>query len=480
MLATGQPWPPDGDRIAGYRDFGALYDGRHIDVDSISRAHDRRRRELGPDADTYLVHDFPRLIVNIPTNLLISSPPVISYPTELNEETGEQIESAEGEALRDILKRSKFQKVLLELVQDTGALGDGVLVVTGSVESVKIEAKPAYCYFPEVNPDNAKEALSECLAWAREWEGKTVIRVDRYEIGKIVREAYRLNGSKVGEQIPAQEVEIMIGGPVEVASGVTDVNTIIHVPNNPSSSCYFGRSDLSGGLLSLFDEANERASQVARILDKHSDPKMAGPKLHLDSEGQLRLMNYFETVDGTAPQYITWDAQLQAAFSHMDRVKENIFAFAEVAEALAYLVQGARYDSAPAAKMQFAQTLAKTARKRLYLDYALKEAIQIAVAIYLGQSYEETPEPNIRWRDGLPKDLSQDAITEEVRLRSGTTNQVDAIRRLDDCDESTARANIAEQEKLGGSPPQQETDPAPIEEPPTEAAFSLAGSEEVA
>lgn len=481
MIQKDADWPPEESRqrISGYKDYRALYEGRHKDVAEIDKAIDIRIAMQGSDILTYLVHDLPRLVVNIPVNLLISKSPVVSYPTETDPVTGEERESKFGAALHRIMKRSKIQATILEHVQDTSILGDGVLLVTGDKGSAKIEAKPAYCYFPTQDPDDAKSATQESLAWEREWDGDKVIRVDRYVPGYIVREAYKKNGDKVGERLPDEVVEEMTGMPALAAIGPPDANRLIHVANNPSTNSYFGQSDLGGGLPSLFDEVNERASQIARILDKHAAPKLAGPAIYQDPKGRVQLEEYIQTVDGEAPKYITWDAQLQAAFMHLDRVVENLFACAEVSKALAYMVQGARYDSAPAAQMTFAQTLAKTARKRLYHDYGLKEAFQIAVAVELGMRYEDVPEPNIRWRDGLPKDMNRDALTEEIRLRSGTTSLVDAIRRLDDCDEKTARQTIIEQEKLGSTEPAQNQDPA-TKEPAEEPALFMSGSEETA
>lgn len=484
MIQTGSKWPPDADRIMGYRDFDHLYEGEHHEVSTISQNLDRRLREMGADQLTYLVHDLPKLIVNIPVNLLLSKFPVISYPTERDEE-GNEVQSEYGEALEAISKRSKLKSVILEHVQDASVFGDSVLVVSGGEGKARIECKPPYCYFPEPDPDDCKKIKTEALAWEREWDGKDVIRVDYYEEGYVYREAFWLEGTEVGQQLSEAELEEMTGQPIRQTTGVPDKNTLIHVANNPNSRKWNGKSDLGGGLITLFDELNERVSQLARILDKHSNPKMAGPKLHLGPDGSLRLKDYFETVDGTAPKYITWDAQLVAVFQHMDRLVDNIFALAEVAKALAYLVAGARYDSAPAAMMQFAQTLAKVARKLLYHDYALKEAVRIAVAMELGLTFEETPEPHIRWRHGLPKDPKAEAETEGLRIAAKTTSRKAAIMRSDDCDEATAEAQLAEiedEEKRFGKAepppmPQQEEDPEE-EDPADEPVFSLVGSEE--
>jgi hypothetical protein len=75
MIATGTQWPPDSERINDYRRFLALYDGDHRDafIEKVAA------QIYKGDALTYLTCNYPRTIVNIPADLLVGAPPVISY-----------------------------------------------------------------------------------------------------------------------------------------------------------------------------------------------------------------------------------------------------------------------------------------------------------------------------------------------------------------------------------------------------------------
>lgn len=431
-------WPMDAARMKRYRLCDLLYDGEHEEAFADKLAEPKK--SAGGDGLTWLELDYPRIIVDVSTNLLVGETPVISYEDkELND------------TLRDILERSRFAALIVEVAQAAAKRGDGVMVATWTDSGVVIEPKPAYSYFPEQHPDNCRAILSEQLAWARDWGSKRVLRVDRYLPGLIHREAYCLSkADKVGRRLTGHELADVLGGEPElVGTGLLDRNTLVHIPNQRSDHEYFGRSDLGGGLPSLFEELNWRVSQISRILDKHADPKMFGPPIGgpLASKNgviDLRQIGYIEVPkDHQAPQYLVWDAQLIQAIEQYNRVVDEILRHSETAAVLAGKIQGARFDSARAYRIQLAPTLAKNSRKRTHLDPAIKEICRISVAMMLGRDYADVPAPAVSWRDGLPKDTAEASQTENNRIASKTSSRLSAIRRLDDCDEQTALAEMA-------------------------------------
>lgn len=432
-----EKWSPgEDDRLKAYRFYEQLYRSEHHSAfaDRVNQS----LYKMGGDKLTFLALDYPRTIVNVPANLLVGLSPVISYT-----------EPALNDALKRVMTRSKFETVELEVAQGVGFRGDGVMEARIGSKGVVIEPKPAYSYFPQLNPDNCRDVLSEQLAWERIWQGDKILRIDHYLPGEIVREAYRLgNGGKVGRPYSGSELEAILGGPQVLSTGLISqhpINTLVHVPNYRGDNSFFGESDLGGGLPTLFEEVDERLSQISRILDKHADPKMTGPKLNVSPDGVAKMLElgYIEVgPNHEAPSYLTWDAQLIAAFSHYKACCDEIFRHSEISPALAGFVQGARYDSGRAYRMMLAPTLAKVSRKRIYLDPALKEILRIAVAMELGANLDGIEPPNVRWRDGLPKDTAQDSQTENNRIASKTSSRLSSIRRLDDCDEATALAEL--------------------------------------
>lgn len=444
MLATGVQWPPDRHRIEAYRRFESLYEGDHraAFIENLAiKLYDK-----GRDGLTNLILDYPKSIVDIPAELLVSSPPIISYEDpEMNS------------AWQEIAERSQWDAALLELSQDTNMRGDGVIEVRNSADGVVVETKPAYCYFPSLSPSNVRVVTGEALAWTEKFDGSTIVRVDRYAAGTVAREAYRLDGVVLGQQLYGSDLGSALGGVEQLDSTGVERSTLVHVPNTRSSNKYFGHSDLGGGLPTLFEEVNERISQISRILDKHASPKMAGPSSLIGADGRVNLRGDFFGVSSGAdpPLYLTWNAQLEAAFRALDAVIDEILKHSKISKLLMGFVNGASYDSARAYKMQLAPTLAKVAKKGIYLDGACRVAVRLAVAMRTGRTYAATPTPNIRWRDGLPKDLAELSTTNATRIANSTLSRRTAAMAEMDCDEATADAELAmveaEQERFGGA-----------------------------
>lgn len=457
-------WPAEPQRLNRYRRYEQLYRGEHHKA--FAERVNMKLYKMARKGMGFLELDYPRTIVDIPADLLVGASPVISYrKAHLND------------ALKRVMDRSRFDSILREAVQDAGFRGDALFVVRQSVRGVVVEPKPAYTYFPEIDCDNCREALTEQLAWMREYNGEKILRVDRYLPGAIAREAYRLIGNEVGPKFTGSKLVEILQGPPIVPTGIEDRNTLVHFPNVRSSNSFLGISDYDGGLHTLFEEIDVRATQISQILDRHADPKMSGPPLRLPpgANGTLDFstLNYFPVGSNDAsPEYVTWDAQLQAAFQQYKNLADEIFRHSGICPMLAGYVTGARYDSGRAFRMQLAPTLLKVSRKALYLEPAVKETLRLAVAMELGLDYEDVDAPNIRWRDGLPKDLAQDSQTENNRIASQTTSRLDAIRRLDDCDEETALAVLdqieAEQQRFGGVKRPPEIQTSETEEPADE------------
>lgn len=466
-------WPADQGRISRYLAFERLYKGEHHKA--FAARVNQQLAIAGRDGLTFLALDYPKTIVDIPADLLVGHSPVISFDQDpdLNETwTG-------------IANRSNFDALILEAVQDGRFRGDAVFTARpiGADGQALIETKPAYSYYPELDPDNVRNVLSENLAWKREFEGRDVLRVDRYQPDQIVREGYLLTpAGKVVRPIIGAELNRLLGGGDPIIPSGVDVPPLAHFPNTRASNEFFGRSALGGGLPGLFEEIDVRLSQTSIILDKHADPKMAGPPLAVGPDGRVIgwELGYIQIEDGNQlPRHLVWDAQLIAAFKQYENLKDEIFRHAQICPILAGYVNGARYDSGRAFRMQMAPTLSLVNRTGLYLAPPLRLIVRIAVAIERKVPLATVPEPNIRWRDGLPKDLAEMAQTNSQRIAAGTLSRESAIQMEMECNRATAQGEMsrwaAEQERFG-APAQ----PAAPEIPtPVPAPAVAAGSEEM-
>ena len=93
---------------------------------------------------------------------------------------------------------------------------------------------------------------------------------------------------------------------------------IATMSNVTTTDRYYGHEDYSD-VASIVSEIEVRFAQIARILDKHADPKMYGPAsvVGKDENGNdVVRMGDFIVVEkeDLPPGYITWDGQMEANF----------------------------------------------------------------------------------------------------------------------------------------------------------------------
>lgn len=426
FLKTG--WPPseeDVERLRDYQRRQQLYESRHWE------AFANKSAKVAPLKDkAYLIQDYPRMISTVFADLLLGEAPVFSLPEHQDQ-------------LDKMVRDNNLACTLYESELSCSFRGDTVLRLrvdqVDGEQQVLIEALPAYCYFVEQDPDNQRRILSQCLAWVREKNGSWYLVVEHHEPGKIVNELYRLSGptGRVTERVPLSELYGNKARPPVEETRVR-VPLLFHIPNLRHDSRFWGESDYTYGLESLFDEANMRMTRIAEILDKHADPKLVVPEDTLDPNQMLNSDDLqvieipLEAGNLNLPRYLTWDGQLGAAAAQLERCADGIFKFSECSPALWGEDKAGSIESSKAMIFRFMRTLAKVRRKRTYRTPTLRRILW--TGLLLQAAWMKMPAPTgqleIAWRDGLPKDLMEAVLTEKLSLEAGVTTRVDAIRRV--------------------------------------------------
>lgn len=431
-------WPPPAHRarIDLYEENQRLFKSGLNEVLSarVDRRLGKSHKELAETCATIL--DYPRLISLVCSNLLVGEPPLVFFK-----------EREFNEAFQQIATDSGLWPVLLEASLSASYRGDAVLMARRREDqAVVIESKPAKIWFPELDQNHSRDIRKHVFGWAIQVDGRKLIRFDEYAKGECRRTVWeQARDWKVGRQVTGREAEEIIGGPELVKTGIS-LPPVVHIPNLREDDEFFGSSDYTEGLKTLFSSVCNRISQIDLILDMHAEPKMAGPPME-DANGEVDMMamQYFPVQGGSSeyhPRYITRDLQLDAALKALEETREEIHVQSEISRVLVGWVNGARYDSAQAFKLQFVPTLAKTGRKRTYFDPGFKQVARMAVALKLRLPLEKVSVPMVQWQDGLPRDERTAAEVEEMRLRSGTSSVMSSIQRIDGCDEVTAQAEM--------------------------------------
>ncbi|MFT8313256.1 MAG: phage portal protein [Clostridium sp.] len=229
---------------------------------------------------------------------------------------------------------------------------------------------------------------------------------------------------------------------------------IVHVPNLSTDDTWEGLDDISEHI-SIMDEINNRLTQIADILDKHSDPAMAVPSgiLGEDDEGNptfhVQRDKVFEVMgkEDVIPQYITWDGQLQQAFTELDKLVDLLLTTAEIpAVALGKPDGGGTSGtSGLAIKWRMNNLLAKINRKRQYYTKGLKDIFVIAQLLEqaVGIADYALTVPQLVFQDGLPKDNAEEATVMNIRTGGAKTlSQKSAIMRMEGMTEEQAQLEI--------------------------------------
>lgn len=256
---------------------------------------------------------------------------------------------------------------------------------------------------------------------------------------------YEVIGWKVADEV--------IEGRSVVYTGVA-MPLVVHIPNFATDDTWEGLNDISEHT-AILDEINNRLTQIADILDKHSDPAMAVPSgiLGEDAEGnpifQVQRDKVFEVMgkEDVIPQYITWDGQLAQAFTELDKLIDLLLTTAEIpAVALGKDSGGGTSGtSGLAIKWRMNNLLAKINRKRQYYAKGLKTIYMIAQLLEeaVGVADYTLTTPQLTFQDGLPKDDTQEATVMNIRTGGAKTiSQKTAIMRMEGMTEEQADAEI--------------------------------------
>jgi Phage portal protein, SPP1 Gp6-like len=435
LFEVGEYFPPveQEDRIIRYRTNKDLFKGHHWEV------FQQKQLLLNEDQKKilYLCSDLPALICKKSADFLFGESPVFSAGKDSNSKEQKRLDAMVREntlhkknyesALSNAYKGDAFYKI--RWGQRYGGLVSAALdpfrvfIETQKADYVFVELIPGtteiYAYhlaFPSVVPSTGDE----------EW----LLTVESHYPGKIVTTKYGmtvLTTSKVDNEVTSWKIYKKFSDYEESNTQVGDP-LIVHVPNFSIDDEWEGIDDLSGNY-KLFGEINNRLTQIANILDKHSDPVFIVPKEALQDDGSGKAVYSVEDkvfgMDGgeklVKPEYVTWNGQLEYAFKELERAIEEVLINAEIPPvALGKSDSGTSGSSSLAIKFRMNSLLSKIRRKRMYYDEGLKKAFELA------QKLEKANNPTvdyedfqvlINWQDGLPSD--EKAKADVVSVRTG-------------------------------------------------------------
>lgn len=426
-------------RIREYAEYENLLNGRHYTafLRNSGQEFGERYQQL-----RYLTCNFAGLISKVIADVLFGEK--IKISADKNQDW-----------LESLMYENKMQTQLYESELLNSARGDAVLRVRVKDDEILIEDINPAMYFPEVSHNFRETPKKEELCWIKTvnngGQEQRYLVSEIYEIGKVITEVYLLKkDNKIDVQIDLNTFNELTGMDLqEEYETKIDSNLLVHVPNYRTGNTFWGTSDYAD-LKELFFALNNRMTKVDNVLDKHSDPILAIPEGILDENGQVKKesMGLIEKgPDGGVPEYIVWNANLESAFSEIDKIVEMLFMFSETSPDVLGLGKGGQAESGRALKFRMLRTLAKKNRKALYYDQGIKEALVIAQKLAIANGYtvngekiasKEVEIPEIIWSDGVVNDPLETAQIESIKLEAGLTSQKRAIMKVEDIEEDDA------------------------------------------
>lgn len=348
--------------------------------------------------------------------------------------SAEFLSDTSQDALDELIIDTKLETLNMESSVENSYRGDTVYKVWKDADGeVHIDVLPAMMYFPHFKDNNIKEVDYIEICWMHIKGDKKYVQKEIHYKDRIKNKLFLIadDRNSGGEYTGNKEIEVDFS-----VIGMTNPGTmnnptgeflVIHIPNYRLSNYHFGISDIQS-MTSLFNEADFRMTQLANILNKHADPKLAVPKGVLDAKGQVQTGNFqmFEVSNNNTslnkPEYITWDARLEEVFKEIDLIAERVALFGRMP--LGLFKQNENMTAPEAAKslkLKFLMSLKKSNRKRLYYDTGLKQVLYVAgLLMDDGTDFEDV---RIKWNDGLPEDRLEELQVMNLEKQTGVISQ---------------------------------------------------------
>ena len=424
IVGYGRSYPPKEEikRLDGYRVNALLMDDEAWSA--MPEYTDRVKNILAnfaiPDQDVYLYSaNYWSDLVAKTQELTYGEPPEIAVENK-------------DELVADILTKTEFIEKAKEGCADFVGLGDWVTKIVEDEEGNKtfINVNPA-TWFPVVSRENIKDIKAHVLSWVVTVTSKRYeLHVQIHEKGSYTNKAFKLENYNpdsyytvaqtnqriniptydIGSELSESAIDGFNLGTFE--TGLDDF-AIVASANNPGTRRICGVSDFDN-ITSAVMEYCVRMTLKGIVLDKHSAPKMFGAPLVGDGTG---MGNYLEVPPGgTTPNYLVWDASMQAVENTIYGLKDDIANLSGMGSLLSSKTFGESqgYD---ALMIKLAPALMRAAGKKVVLEKHIKKLIHLLSKNYGEEILEK--DISVMWHDGIPATESVKADIAQKHLNTG-------------------------------------------------------------
>lgn len=364
-------------------------------------------RVLGRIMRPYVSYNVLKLISTTNADLLVGEEPVFRAD-----------DAASQQVVDDLVKRCDLHRIIYDAARTASWAREAVVETIRWEGEVYVRDLPVDEVYP-IGPVQPDGQFAKYERHAVSDDGKLLL-VTTWTAGAIDRACYVLTDKGRGNAVDIARWPT----PDNVALAERE-KTGVPWPTiawlaNEISEC-IPTSDYSRDLIELQDELNAKQTQIARVIAKHSDPKMAVPQSMADENGNIRANHeVFFTANSTEiPAYVTWNAELSAAVTDRDFTLSAICTASEMSAVLLGIKQGATPDSARKVRLEATKSLSRAKRKAATFRPWVRMILETALAMDASAKAvrPEYGTISIELRDGLPED-GQDLAQEIATLKS--------------------------------------------------------------
>lgn len=407
---------PEAARLERIRQARMLFDGRHRELFLDERRTQFNFRQVrtndGAVKVLYVTTNILKLVAMKAADLLFGETPLINSDDQEMDL-----------AIAGIAGRSGLHQVLYQAAVDASVEGDAYLESILYDGDVYIQQVPG----EEMSPVGALLPDGQYAAYVRrtiEQVGQgeqthTLLLEATYKAGSIERKCFDVTaGTKLALPLKAWPAFAQ-KTPADLEQTGIEWNTITWVPNLMVRRRAVSDFD---GVVELQDTLNAKASQLAVVILKHSQPKLLVPEQQADPNGNLPDAEVLFKRDNETAEYLTWDAQLDAAMKDRQFVLQLLLVQTETSPVLLGLKEGAAPDAYRKVKLEAFNSLTKAARRAVYWAEGVRTAITTALMLNatLGGGHYVDSEISVQLRDGIPSD----ALDEASRLATLKTSDI--------------------------------------------------------
>lgn len=234
-----------------------------------------------------------------------------------------------------------------------------------------------------------------------------------------------------------------------------DYLPIFQIDNFKTVKERFGISTYES-VMNLFEEINDRITQISVQLIKHLNSKVAVGEGVLSKKGEMDSSQDIFLVEkgDIVPQYITNSNPLiEEGFKQIEGLIRQICTVTQTPVSFLGLEDKGGVEKVETAKLRMAAFLKRIKRKQRAYEAKLVDILKTALVFEGAKKFPDNVQITFAWDLGLPRDIFGEAQAHQIMVESGMESKETAIRELKGFDGETLQEElerIAKQDEMSG------------------------------